>query len=534
MTSILVTSPFDDVTFSTCGAALISPTWVLTAAHCVDRGFDSLIHGCPSGSVVAIGTLTPLNASTGHRRAVVRAITHPDFDLNLMHNDIALLKIDRPITGVRLGRIATTDYLDLPSGTKVWGVGWGTMYEAGEPASTLMETKMPVVSRIDCRRLDNDTALSESTLCTGFNEGGRDTCQGDSGGPLLHVAADGTFVQVGITSYGPGCARPHTPGVYTRVSEYRQWIDKTMASVDSGAKVCGCPKEYVGNGHCNILCYSEECQWDGGDCSNYTCSAGCTAAMLANSVCDLQCSTENCGIDNGQCRGTCSDNCLKSMIDNKVCDPDCLTECNFDGGDCTKYARCQAPLEDLGNGQCDKRFNTSDCLHDGGDCVFCAPRCSLSMANNSQCDAACYNAQCNWDGGISQVGNDVCEEACFASACNWDRGDCRAAVCNDGECLTKWSGDGYCQPECATAASCGFEGGDCFDLQTSLQCAPGCFPVVHRHNGVCDPACMNSACGFDAPDCQSLEGCAPLCLKSWIHDGSCDIVQHFELLVGWR
>eukprot|EP00727_Mastigamoeba_balamuthi_P004820 m51a1_g14336 putative transmembrane protease serine 11g-like (1957) ;mRNA; r:141011-151085 len=605
-----------------CGAALIAPTWVLTAAHCVDHGSDSLTHGCSPGYLVAAGTLTPRNASTGQRRTIVRAITHPGFDLRVLHNDVALLKIDRPITGLPLARIATADYPDLQAGAKVWGIGWGFTFENGLFPFTLMETKLPIVSRADCGRLDNLPDIGESMLCTGFNEGGRDTCQGDSGGPLLHLEEDGTYVQVGITSFGPGCARPQKPGIYTRVSEFRQWIDSTMAAVDRGDKVCNCPMNQIGNGYCNILCYSEACQWDGGDC-NRSCSAGCTPEMLANDVCDVQCATNACGLDNNLCKDVCADNCLSSMVDNKVCDRSCLNamcsfdgddcpsqycspkcpltlvrnkecnpgcynancsydggdcaaynnscalfclsrdlhngvcdpacnvkECNFDGGDCDKYSSCHAPLDALGNGRCSKRYNTSECLYDGGDCLFCAPRCSLSMINNSQCDSACHNAQCNWDGGMcegqvgehfcsvgcnsSHVGNGVCDEACFTSACKWDRGDCIMNTCNDGKCLRKWAADGYCQPECAGAASCGFEGGDCFDLRTSVQCAPGCLPVIHRNNSVCDPACMNSACGYDAPDCQSLVGCAPLCLKSWIHDGQCDTVQHVELLVGWR
>ena len=59
-------------------------------------------------------------------------------------------------------------------------------------------------------------------ICGGGNPG-KDTCYGDSGGPLA-VPVGGGKVLAGIVSYGSGCARPNTPGVYTNVSHYIDWI----------------------------------------------------------------------------------------------------------------------------------------------------------------------------------------------------------------------------------------------------------------------------------------------------------------------
>jgi secreted trypsin-like serine protease len=59
-----------------------------------------------------------------------------------------------------------------------------------------------------------------------------DTCQGDSGGPLLMFTSNNVWEQVGITSFGYGCARPLYPGIYTRVAAYQSWISATMNSAN--------------------------------------------------------------------------------------------------------------------------------------------------------------------------------------------------------------------------------------------------------------------------------------------------------------
>jgi hypothetical protein len=62
------------------------------------------------------------------------------------------------------------------------------------------------------------------TFFSGVNGGGKDSCQGDSGGPIVVRQNGNTHVQVGVVSWGNGCARPDFPGVYARVSSAHDWI----------------------------------------------------------------------------------------------------------------------------------------------------------------------------------------------------------------------------------------------------------------------------------------------------------------------
>lgn len=56
---------------------------------------------------------------------------------------------------------------------------------------------------------------------------GKDTCNGDSGGPLQKVDDDGVSSIVGITSFGADCGG-ELPAVYTRVSQYLDWIENIV------------------------------------------------------------------------------------------------------------------------------------------------------------------------------------------------------------------------------------------------------------------------------------------------------------------
>jgi secreted trypsin-like serine protease len=75
--------------------------------------------------------------------------------------------------------------------------------------------------------------VEDIQFCAGYVEGGKDSCQGDSGGPIFEMRGT-TPVQVGVVSFGEGCARPGRSGVHARVTGAYEWIQDTMAKLDAG------------------------------------------------------------------------------------------------------------------------------------------------------------------------------------------------------------------------------------------------------------------------------------------------------------
>lgn len=116
--------------------------------------------------------------------------------------------------------------------------GWGNLHERAKQMSpVLMQVQLPVVSNDKCKesyekigRAQKDAQFSDRVLCTGFEEGGKDSCQGDSGGPvMLPIYQNGSFpfYQIGIVSWGIGCGQV-IPGINTNVQYFANWINKTL------------------------------------------------------------------------------------------------------------------------------------------------------------------------------------------------------------------------------------------------------------------------------------------------------------------
>lgn len=112
--------------------------------------------------------------------------------------------------------------------------GWGRISEDGPRSSVLLHAQVTVIKNDDCREkirktgaLKKEYQFDKYVLCAGLEAGGVDACNGDSGGPLMlpiHQNGSFPFYQIGVVSYGIGCGRLSSPGVYTSVQFYANWI----------------------------------------------------------------------------------------------------------------------------------------------------------------------------------------------------------------------------------------------------------------------------------------------------------------------
>jgi secreted trypsin-like serine protease len=114
-------------------------------------------------------------------------------------------------------------------------VGWGAAREGGGNQRRLRAAKVPFVPDGACGSAYRGAGyrfVADEMICAGdLRRGGVDSCQGDSGGPLVRRDADHRFVQVGIVSWGLGCARPGYPGVYTQLSRLGPALRAALADL---------------------------------------------------------------------------------------------------------------------------------------------------------------------------------------------------------------------------------------------------------------------------------------------------------------
>ncbi|MFE6774650.1 S1 family peptidase [Streptomyces sp. NPDC057702] len=199
-----------------CGGVLVSPTTVITAAHCMSRevlGVDRE----SVGDLRAIVGRGDLRGDLGEEVPLRQVWVNPDFDPATNAEDVAVLTLDRAQPAERVIPMAQEGDAAYRPGTTAKVYGWGDTTGRGDYAARLMASEVKMLDDKRCADAypgtEEGTYLARSMVCAGEPEGGRDACQGDSGGPLV---AQGRLV--GLVSWGSGCAKPNSPGVYTRIS----------------------------------------------------------------------------------------------------------------------------------------------------------------------------------------------------------------------------------------------------------------------------------------------------------------------------
>jgi len=191
-----------------CGGSLLNANTVLTAAHCA-------VGQTASALQIRAGSNSRTSGGTVARVSSIKV--NPSYSAGTYNNDVAILKLSTSIptsSSIAYAKLPASGS-DPASGTGLTVAGWGTTSSGGQSLPTnLLKVDVPVISRTTCNSNYGSGRVTAAMFCAGLSQGGKDSCQGDSGGPIVNTSSK---VQLGIVSWGEGCAAAGAPGVYTNL-----------------------------------------------------------------------------------------------------------------------------------------------------------------------------------------------------------------------------------------------------------------------------------------------------------------------------
>ncbi|KAK7495434.1 hypothetical protein BaRGS_00013373, partial [Batillaria attramentaria] len=193
-----------------------------------------------AGTYVVAGAYDLSNKRSGQSVLIDRFIGHSGYDETTMLNDIAVVKLKNPLKlkSNEVEKAVLNTNGNCPStGDTCTVTGWGDTSFEGSPSDVRLKCSIRVYDRPTCQRSYRFT-ITNSHICAGTEQGGKDACQADSGGPFI-CSCGNKQVVAGIVSCGIGCGNADVPGVYTNVESYISWVTGKAGTVSTRSATGG-------------------------------------------------------------------------------------------------------------------------------------------------------------------------------------------------------------------------------------------------------------------------------------------------------